>query len=44
MRLTESLLPACLARVEAEAGWQAALDTGRSTVDVFSVPPAVPRP
>ena len=39
----ESLLPSCLARVDAEAGWQAALDSGRSTVDVFSVPPAVPR-
>lgn len=32
------------ARVDAEDGWQAQLDTGRSTVDVFSVPPAVPRP
>jgi len=42
--LTESLLPSCLARVDAEAGWQASLDTGLSTVEVFSVPPAVPRP
>ena len=42
--LTESLLPGCLARVDAEAGWQASLDAGKSTIEVFSVPPAVPRP
>ncbi len=41
--LIEALLPPCLARVDAEDGWQAALDAGRSTVDVFSVPPAVRR-
>ena len=42
--LTESLLPACLARVEAEAGWQATLDTGATTIETFGVPAAVPRP
>ncbi len=38
------LLPACLARVAAEEGWQAQLDAGRTTLEVFSVPPAAPRP
>ncbi len=42
--LAESLLPACLARVAAEAGWQAALDSGNTTIETFAVPPAVPRP
>jgi regulator of RNase E activity RraA len=39
-----ALLPACLARVAAEVGWQAELDAGRTTLEVFSVPPAAPRP
>jgi regulator of RNase E activity RraA len=34
----EQLLPAALARLEAEVGWEDALATGKSTVDVFSVP------
>jgi 4-hydroxy-4-methyl-2-oxoglutarate aldolase len=42
--LTESLLPACLARVQAEAGWQATLDAGATTIETFGVPAAVPRP
>jgi regulator of RNase E activity RraA len=36
----ETALTPCLARVEAEAGWEAALASGRSTIDVFNVPPA----
>ena len=43
-RLTESLLPACLSRVDAEAGWQATLDSGATTIETFGVPAAVPRP
>jgi 4-hydroxy-4-methyl-2-oxoglutarate aldolase len=42
--LAESLLPACLARVAAEIDWQAALDSGRTTIETFGVPPAVARP
>lgn len=42
--LAATLIEPCEARVDAEAGWQAQLDTGLSTVEVFSVPAAVPRP
>lgn len=38
--LAESKLPACLERVEAEAGWEAQLVAGASTLDVFKVPAA----
>lgn len=33
----EARLPAALARVEAERGWERELATGRSTVEVFNV-------
>jgi regulator of RNase E activity RraA len=33
-------LPKALARVEAERGWEKELLTGRTTLDVFRVPPA----
>lgn len=36
----EARLQAALARVEAEAGWERELSTGRTTLDVFNVPPA----
>ena len=36
----EARLAAALARVEAEAGWEQELATGRTTLDVFKVPPA----
>ncbi len=39
--LAESKLPACLARVDAEAGWEAQLKSGASTLDVFKVPVAL---
>ncbi len=39
-----SLIDASEARVDAEDGWQAQLDAGLSTVEVFGVPPAVVRP
>lgn len=42
--LAETLLTPCEARVDAEDGWQAQLDAGLSTVDVFEVPAAVERP
>lgn len=38
--LAEASLAACLARVDAEDGWQAALAAGKSTVEVFNVPAA----
>src|SRR5262245_17465252 len=38
--LAEAILPLCLARVQAEAGWEAALAGGKSTLEVFSVPAA----
>jgi 4-hydroxy-4-methyl-2-oxoglutarate aldolase len=38
--LAEARLAACLARVDAEDGWQEALAGGRSTVEVFNVPAA----
>jgi regulator of RNase E activity RraA len=38
--LAEAALEPCLARVRAEAGWEAALASGKSTIEVFSVPPA----
>lgn len=41
--LVELLLPPCEARVGAEDGWQAQLDGGLSTIEVFGVPPAVGR-
>jgi len=37
----ETLLPAMQERVRMEAQWAAALETGRSLVDVFSVPEAI---
>lgn len=39
----EALLPRCLARVQAEAGWEAALAAGKTTIETFAVPAAVPR-
>ena len=42
--LVEPLLAPCEARVDAEDGWQAQLDSGLSTVEVFGVPSAVERP
>lgn len=36
----EARLPAALARVEAEQGWERELMTGRTTLDVFNVPGA----
>lgn len=42
--LVGSLLVPCEARVAAEDGWQAELDAGRSTVEVFGVPAAVEGP
>ena len=36
----EARLTDALARVEAEKGWERDLATGRTTVDVFKVPPA----
>ena len=41
--LVEPLLAPCESRVDAEDGWQAQLDSGLSTVEVFGVPPAVER-
>jgi 4-hydroxy-4-methyl-2-oxoglutarate aldolase len=38
--LAEAILPLCLARVQAEGGWEAALAGGKSTLEVFSVPAA----
>jgi len=38
--LAEAILPLCLARVQAEEGWEAALAGGKSTIEVFSVPGA----
>lgn len=39
----DALLPRCLARVQAEAGWEAALAAGKTTIETFAVPSAVPR-
>src|SRR5690606_19504202 len=39
--LAEKKLAACLARVEAEAGWEKQLLAKTSTIDVFTVPAAV---
>jgi 4-hydroxy-4-methyl-2-oxoglutarate aldolase len=36
----EELLPAALARVEAEVEWEAVLATGKTTLEVFNVPKA----
>src|SRR5919107_1278568 len=36
----EELLTPALARVQAEVEWEAALATGRSTIEVFNVPKA----
>jgi regulator of RNase E activity RraA len=36
----EELLPAALARVEAEVEWEAVLATGKTTLEVFDVPKA----
>jgi regulator of RNase E activity RraA len=36
----QARLPAALARVKAEHGWEQELLTGRTTLDVFKVPPA----
>jgi regulator of RNase E activity RraA len=38
--VAEAALKPCLARVEAEAGWEAALAGGKSTLEVFGVPAA----
>lgn len=38
--LAEANLAACLARVDAEDGWQDALSAGRSILEVFNVPAA----
>jgi regulator of RNase E activity RraA len=38
--LAESRLAACLARVEAEIGWEIKLAAGLSTLEIFKVPPA----
>ncbi|HEY7687879.1 MAG TPA: RraA family protein [Dongiaceae bacterium] len=38
--LAEAILPLCLARVQAEEGWEAALATGKPTTEVFKVPAA----
>ncbi len=38
--VAEAVLKPCLARVDAEAGWEAALASGKSTIDVFNVPAA----
>jgi regulator of RNase E activity RraA len=38
--LAEAILPLCLARVQAEEGWEAALVTGKPTTEVFKVPAA----
>jgi len=38
--LADARIENCLARVAAEEGWESALSGGRSTLDVFSVPPA----
>ena len=37
----EARLDAALAKVEAEEGWERELASGRTTLDVFDVPPAV---
>jgi 4-hydroxy-4-methyl-2-oxoglutarate aldolase len=37
----EAVLSPALARVRAEEGWEAALAAGRSTLEVFDVPPAI---
>lgn len=37
----EARLDAALARVKAEEGWERELATGRTTLDVFDVPPAI---
>jgi 4-hydroxy-4-methyl-2-oxoglutarate aldolase len=37
----EPRLEAALARVRAEAEWERELSTGRTTLDVFNVPPAM---
>jgi regulator of RNase E activity RraA len=42
--MVDSLLAPCEARVDAEDGWQAQLDGGLSTIEVFGVPAAVVRP
>lgn len=42
--LVDPLLVPCEARVDAEDGWQAQLDSGLSTVEVFGVPLPVRRP
>lgn len=39
----DALLPRCLARVQAESEWEAALATGKTTIETFAVPPAVSR-
>jgi len=36
----EAKIAACLARVDAETGWEAELTRGRTTIDVFNVPAA----
>lgn len=42
--VADDLLSACLTRVASEEDWQAQLAAGRTTIEVFSVPPAAPRP
>lgn len=42
--LAETLLQPCLMRVSAEAEWDAALASGKSTLETFAVPAAVSRP
>jgi regulator of RNase E activity RraA len=42
--MVDPLLAPCEARVDAEDGWQAQLDGGLSTIEVFGVPAAVVRP
>lgn len=39
----EALLPRCTARVQAETKWEAALAAGKTTIETFAVPAAVPR-
>jgi 4-hydroxy-4-methyl-2-oxoglutarate aldolase len=39
--LVDSKLAACMDRLNAEVGWEEALASGRSTLDVFNVPAAV---
>ena len=39
--LVDSKLKGCIDRLNSEIGWEEALVSGRSTLDVFNVPPAV---